>query len=407
MHLPSLSSIVLALATALSVAVPSAMAQAPAAPAAQTIRLGLILPLTGGSADMGNSARVGAQVAVEEINAAGGFLGRKLELVVRDDQANNDMGLAHAEELVLKEKVTATIGFCNTGVAMKALDVFQNNQHLLIVPCATGTAITAKFPAAESFIFRTSARDQLQSRFLVDDIVKRGLKKVALLVDSTGYGDGGLRDLEAALKAEGLTPHIVVRFKVGVKTLADEMKQLKDSGADALIGWTVGPEQGVISAARTAAGWNVPQYGPWGLSHGSAFDVSKGAVEGALMVQTVLPNPFMERNSAFLRGYARFSKERPIGSMMSAAQTYDSVHLLLRAMFVSRGDLSGKGLKNGLENLREPYRGVVTTYDKPFSNADHDAISANMLWLGTWRGGERTYAYKEDASRATVIRRKE
>ncbi len=407
MHLPTLPSFVLALATALSVVAPSAMAQAPAAPGAQPIRLGLILPLTGGSADMGNSARVGAQVAVEEINAVGGFLGRKFELVIRDDQANPDTGLAHAEELVLKEKVNATIGFCNTGVAMKALDVFQNNKHLLIVPCATGTAITAKYPAAESFIFRTSARDQLQSKFLVDDIVKRGLKKVALLVDTTGYGDGGLRDLEAALKAEGLTPHIVVRFKVGVKTLADEMKQLKDSGADALIGWTVGPEQGVISAARAAAGWNVPQYGPWGLSHGSAFEVSKGAVEGALMVQTVLPNPFMERNSAFLRGYARFSKERPIGSMMSAAQTYDSVHLLLRAMFVSRGDLSGKGLKNGLENLREPYRGVVTTYDKPFSNADHDAISANMLWLGTWRGGERTYAYKEDASRATVIRRKE
>lgn len=407
MHLPSLPSLVLALATALSVVAPSAMAQAPAAPAAQPIRLGLILPLTGGSSDMGNSARVGAQVAVDEINAVGGYLGRKLELVIRDDQANNDQGLAHAEELVLKEKVTATIGFCNTGVAMKALDVFQNNQHLLIVPCATGTAITAKYPAAESFIFRTSARDQLQSQFLVADIVKRGLKKVALLVDSTGYGDGGLRDLEAALKAEGLTPHIVVRFKVGVKSLTDEMKQLKDSGADALIGWTVGPEQGVISAARAAAGWNVPQYGPWGLSHASAFEGSKGAVEGSLMVQTVLPNPFMERNSAFLRGYARLSKERPIGSMMSAAQTYDSVQLLLRAMFVARGDFSGKGLKNALENLREPYRGVVTTYDKPFSNADHDAISANMLWLGTWKGGERTYAYKEDASRATVIRRKE
>lgn len=409
MHLPSLPSLTLALAAVLSAAasVAPAHAQTPAPAAAQTIRLGLILPLTGGSADMGNSARVGAQVAVEEINAVGGYLGRKLELVIRDDQANNDQGLAHAEELVLKEKVTATIGFCNTGVAMKALDVFQNNQHLLIVPCATGTAITAKYPAAESFIFRTSARDQLQSQFLVADIVKRGLKKVALLVDSTGYGDGGLRDLEAALKAEGLTPHIVVRFKVGVKSLTEEMKQLKDSGADALIGWTVGPEQGVISAARAAAGWNVPQYGPWGLSHASAFEGSKGAVEGTLMVQTVLPNPFMERNSAFLRGYARLSKERPIGSMMSAAQTYDSVHLLLRAMFVSRGDLSGKGLKTALENLKEPYRGVVTTYDKPFSNADHDAISANMLWLGTWRGGERTYAYKDDASRATVIRRKE
>jgi branched-chain amino acid transport system substrate-binding protein len=50
---------------------------------------------------------------------------------------------------------------------------------------------------------------------------------------------------------------------------------------------------------------------------------------------------------------------------------------------------------------------VVTTYDRPFSNTDHDAISANMLWLGTWQGGERAYVYKDDAARASVIRRKE
>jgi branched-chain amino acid transport system substrate-binding protein len=379
-----------------------------AAPApANVLRLGLILPLTGGSADMGNSARIGAQVAVDEINEVGGYLGRKLELVIRDDKADNDTGRAHAQELVLKEKVVATLGFCNTGVAMRALDVFQDNQHLLIVTCATGTAITAKYPAAESFIFRTSARDQLQSQFLVADIVKRRLSKVALLVDTTGYGDGGLRDLEAALKAAGLKPHIVVRFKVGVTSLANEIRQLKDSGADALIGWTVGPEQGVISASRAAAGWNVPQYGPWTLSHASALAGSNGGAEDALMVQTVLPNVFMERNSSFLRSYGKLSKERPIGSMMSAAQTYDAVHLLLRAMFISKGDLSSRSLKNALENLQQPYRGVVTTYDRPFSNSDHDAISANMLWLGTWRNGERAYAYREDAQRASVIRRKE
>ncbi|HEY0824104.1 MAG TPA: ABC transporter substrate-binding protein, partial [Ramlibacter sp.] len=133
---------------------------------AQPIRIGLIFPLTGGSADMGNSARIGAQVAVQEINQVGGYLGRPLELVIRDDKADNDTGLKHAEELVLKEKVTATIGFCNTGVAMKALDVFQNNKHILIVTCATGTAITAKYPPAQSYIFRTSARDQLQTQFL-------------------------------------------------------------------------------------------------------------------------------------------------------------------------------------------------------------------------------------------------
>ena len=370
------------------------------------IRIGLIFPLTGGSSDMGNSARIGAQVALNEINQVGGYLGRKLELVVRDDEANPNIGLQHAEDLVLKEKVTATIGFCNSGVAMKALDVFQKNKHVLIVTCATGTAITAKFPVKESFIFRTAARDQLQTQFLVDEIVKRGLKKVALLVDTTGYGDGGLKDLEAALLKANLKPQIVVRFKVGVKTLVEEMKQLQSSGADSLIGWTVGPEEGVISQSRAAIGWKVPQLGPWGLSHASAFAGSGGGVENALMVQTVLPNPAMERNSAFLRGYAKLSKERPIGSMMSASQTYDAMHLLLRAMFTAKGDLSGPGIKTALENLDQPYRGVVTTYDRPFSSNDHDAISSNMLWMGTWRDGERVYAYPEDAARATIIRRK-
>jgi branched-chain amino acid transport system substrate-binding protein len=402
MHAIRLAGILASLGLALGSA-PLHAQNATAAP----VRVGLIFPLTGGSADMGNSALIGAQVAVNEINQVGGYLGRPLELVIRDDQADNDTGLRHAEDLVLKEKVAATIGFCNSGVAMKALDVFQSNKHPLIVPCATGTAITAKYPAAQSYIFRTSAPDQHQTQFLVDEIVKRGLTKVALLVDTTGYGDAGLKDLEAALGRAGLKPQAVMRFKVGVKSLEDELRELKNSGADALIGWTVGPEQGVISASRAAVGWKVPQFGPWGLSHASAFKTSEGKVEGALMVQTVLPNVFQERNSTFLRNYNKLRKEQPIGSMMSAAQTYDAVHLLVRAMFDSQGNLSGPALKTALENPSTVYRGVVTTYDHPFSDKDHDAISANMLWLGTWRNGERAYYYKDDEKRATVIRRKQ
>lgn len=385
----------------------SQTASSGAAGTGNPIRIGMIFPLTGGSADMGNSARVGAQVAVNEINQVGGYLGRPLELVIRDDKADPDTGLKAAEDIVLKEKVVATIGFCNTGVAMKALDVFQKNKQILFVTCATGTSITGKYPAEQSFIFRTSARDALQTQFLVDDIVKRGLKRVALLVDSSGYGDAGLKDLDAALDKAGFPPRTTIRFKVGVTSLTEELKELRQSGADAVIGWTVGPEQGVISAARAAIGWKVPYFAPWGLSHASAYLGSSGGVEGGYMVQTVLPNIYMERNRSFLSSYYKLSKEQPIGSMMSAAQTYDAVHLLLRSMFESKGDLSGSSLKSALERLPRPYYGVVTTYEKLFSTRDHDVISANMLWLGTWRKGELEYAYKEDAKRATVIRRKQ
>lgn len=401
----------LSLALGLLAASPPTPAQAPAsAPALakpQPVRIGLILPLTGGSSDMGISARVGAQVAVDEINQVGGYLGRPFELVIRDDKATPDVGVQWADELVNKEKVMATVGFCNTGVAAKALDVFQKAKHVLIVPCATGTVLTAKYPARESFIFRNSARDELQTQFLAAELARRKLKKPALLVDKSGYGDAGLVDLLAALEKHQIKPAIVVRFAVGVKTLQDEVAQAKASGADSVIGWTVGPESGVLAAARADANWRVPQLGSWCLSHRSAFETSKGAVEGTLSVQTVLPNNFMERNSAFRLHYRKLSNESPIGSMMSASQAYDAVHLLLRAMFEAKHDLSGPGLKHALENLPSRYNGVVTTYQKPFSADDHDAVSANMLWAGTWRLGERDYYYPEDARRATIIRQKE
>ena len=169
----------------------------------------------------------------------------------------------------------------------------------------------------------------------------------------------------------------------------------------------MGPESGVIAASRAKVGWKVPHFGPWGLSHRSALENSGGAVEGTMMVQTILPNHFLERHQSFFARYTKQSKERTIGSMMSAAQTYDAVHLLLRAMFQGKGDFTGPGIKKALETLARPYRGVVTTYTEPFTASDHDAISANMLWLGTWRGGERVYFYQDDAQKASVLRRKE
>jgi branched-chain amino acid transport system substrate-binding protein len=285
--------------------------------------------------------------------------------------------------------------------------VFQKNQHVLIVPCATGTVLTAKYPARESFIFRTAARDALQTQFLAAELAKRNLTRPALLVDKSGYGDAGLQDLVAALAKVDIKPAIVVRFPIGVKSLLEEVKQARAAGADSLIGWTVGPESGVLAAARAEAGWKVPEFGPWGLSHRSAFETSHGAVEGTMSVQTVLPNFYLERNNAFRLRYRKLSQETPIGSMMSAAQTYDAIHLLLRAMFETKNDLSGPALKKALESLPRRYTGVVTTYEKPFSETDHDAISANMLWLGTWRNGERAYFYAEDTKRASVIRYKE
>jgi branched-chain amino acid transport system substrate-binding protein len=369
--------------------------------------VGFVCPLSGGSSDFGNSARLGAELAAKEINEVGGYLGRPVELVLRDDKATPDEGRRVAEDLVLKEKVAFTIGYCNTGVALKSLDVYQDHRHLLMVPVSTGSAVTAKYPAAESFIFRLSPRDTLQADFLVREVIqRRGLKKIALFADRTAYGEGGLGDLKRFLADKGLQPVHVARFDLGVASLVDEVRAAQAAGAEAIIGYSVGPELATLASARQAARFTGPLLGPWPMSFKTVWDKSGGAAEGAMMVQSIVPDLSNERRSSFIARLKRQAGGEPVSSLMAAAQTYDALHLMLRAVFQTRGDTSGPALKAALENLQQPYPGVVTTHDRPFSAQDHDAFTINMIWLATWRSGALQFVYSEDAKRAAIIRRK-
>ena len=162
-----------ALAATLTFSLPASAQGSPAAGlpvvATTTLKIGVIGPFTGGSADFGMPMLNGFLQAVDEINAVGGYFGRKIEVVRKDDQANPDVGVKLSQELVA-EKVAATIGFCNTGVAARSLEVYQTNQLPLIIPCATGKPLTAKYPAPDSYIFRTSPSDAIQAPFVVEDI---------------------------------------------------------------------------------------------------------------------------------------------------------------------------------------------------------------------------------------------
>jgi branched-chain amino acid transport system substrate-binding protein len=372
-----------------------------------TFRVGVIGPFTGPSADFGLPMLQGIELAVDEINAVGGYLGHPLELVIKDDKANPDEGLAQSKALVA-EKVSVVMGFCNTGVAAKSLETFQQAQLPLIIPCSTGSPLTAKYPAPVSYIFRTSARDAIQAPFVVDDIVKRGWTKVAVFADTSGYGEAGLKDVEKALEAKKLKPAYVARFALGVKDLTTELKAARDAGADVIFSYTVGPENAIIAKGRKDMGWKVTQVGAWPLSFPFFIDGAKEAADGALMAQTFIAEPSNERRAAFLSAYARKFKSKRLTVPMAAAQAYDATYILMYSLFgVRDGNASGPVLKTALENMARTYYGVVATYDKPFSLNDKDAISSNMLVMGMVKNGAVTFAYPEDAKRNLFVQRKQ
>ena len=408
--LRAVTAMALALAAGLMFSLPASAQGVPAgAPGAagNTLKIGVIGPFTGGSADFGVPMLNGIMQAVDEINAVGGYLGRKIEVVRKDDQASPDIGLKMSQELVA-EKVVATIGFCNTGVAAKSLEVYQTSQLPLIIPCATGKPLTAKYPAPDSYVFRTSPSDAIQAPFVVDDIIKRGWDKVAIFADNSGYGEAGLKDVEAALAAKQLKPVHVARFALGVKDLADELKAARAAGANVVFSYTVGPENAVIARGRQSLGWKVPQVGAWPLSFPFFIDGAKEAAEGALMAQTFIAEPSNERRASFLTGYARKYKVKKIPVPMAAAQGYDAVYVLVYSLFGIRdGKLTGPAIKTALESRNRTYYGVTATFEQPFSKQDKEATTQNMLVMGMVRNGVVTFAYPEDAKRNLFVQRKQ
>jgi branched-chain amino acid transport system substrate-binding protein len=402
------------LAVGMAPAAAASPARAPAASSAPAtslagaaaLRIGVIGPFTGPSSDFGLPMLQGIQLAVAEINAVGGYLGRPLELVVRDDQARPEVGLAQSKSLAAAG-VVATLGFCNTGVAMASLDVFQQQRIPLIVPCAAGSPVTARFPPRESYVFRTSARDSLQADFVVADLVRRGWTRVAIFADQTPYGASGLDDVRKALSTRGLEPVHVARFDLGVNDLGPELQAARAAGAQVIFSYTVGPENAVIARGREALRWNVPQVGGWPLSFPFFIDGGGAAAEGALMAQTFIAEPSNERRAAFLAAYTRRYDVRRITVPMAAAQAYDATYLLLYALFGLRdGKVDGPALKSALEHLPRTYYGVVATYERPFSPDDKDAVTAEMLVMGQVRKGAVTFAYAQDARRNLFVQRK-
>ena len=170
--------------------------------AADPIKIGVSGPFTGGSSSMGVSMRDGVKLAIDEINKAGGVLGRPIEGVFRDDEARNELGVQIAQELINKEHVVADVGFINTGVALASQRFYQEAEIPVINNVATGTVISSQFAKERSnYVFRTAASDAIQAPMIVDEAVtRRGLKKPAILADSTNYGQLGRADLEKALE---------------------------------------------------------------------------------------------------------------------------------------------------------------------------------------------------------------
>ncbi len=371
------------------------------------IRIGVVGPLSGpSSTDMGLSIVGGAKVFEHEVNAMGGLLGRKVELVIRDDLATPERGVEIARELIDRQKVVATVGYANTGVAIPSSRVFQEAGVPLIVTVSTGAKVTAQYrDVARKFVFRTSASDDIQPQVMLRDLIdRRKFTRIGVLHDQTPYGELGRDGVVAALEARGMTPVAIASFAVGDTSMETQLRHIRAAGAEAIVLYGLAREDAYVvrDAARLKLG--LPIVGSWTMSQQKFLELAGEAANGCRAVVTYIDDNRSWTKREFLRSYTTVNRTEGIPSAISAAQTYDALRLLFIAIFTA-GSTEPEAIRAQLEDLAwRTESTLITRYQKPYDSDDHEAISENIAVMGEVRDGRIVYAYPEDANQSLITR---
>jgi branched-chain amino acid transport system substrate-binding protein len=361
-----------------------------AAGGGDVIKVGVYGPFTGGSSPMGASMRDGARLAADEINAKGGVLGKKIQLVERDDQATPERGAQVMQDLVSNEKVVAVLGPINTGVALASYKYPMQAKIPLLINVSAGAPVNELFKDnPDNYVFRIAASDDIQAEMIVGEAVdKLGLKKVAFLCDETNYGQNGCKKMTEAAAKRGVTPVYVGKFKIKDTDMTPQLQEARKAGAQTILAYGIGPELAQIANGMNKLGWKVPMIASWTASMSNFIDAAAANGNGVEMPQTFIQEGATRpQATAFIDAYKKKYGADRIPSAVSAAQGYDSMHLLANAI-TQAGTTDGPKVKAALENLTTPYEGAIATFNKPYSATDHEAIHKEQVVMGVVNGGK-------------------
>jgi branched-chain amino acid transport system substrate-binding protein len=342
----------------------------------EPIVIGVPGAFSGPSGSLGDAIKQGVELKVDEINAAGGLLGgRKIELVFRDHEANPDKGVTNMRELIEREQVVALVGETSSGVAAAEAPVVNAAGVPWVITVSTGTKVTQQ--AAPNSIARVSLVDKDQTAFAFEAANEK-YKKIALMSDTSGYGQGGHTDLLAAMTAAGTKPVADETYKVGDTDMTPQVSRIKAAGADAIINWGLGAEAAQIKRAMKQVGLDIPVIGSWGLSMPNYPELAGPLANDTLVVQAFSFDGGGGKGDEVRKAYEAKYGSGPIQFPNGVANSYDGMGLLAAAI-EKAGSTDRKAIAEALNDVE--YDGLIKDYDGPFSATDREALGAEDMFL--------------------------
>jgi branched-chain amino acid transport system substrate-binding protein len=361
-----------------------AAAVQPPAQAAEPLRVGAVLAVTGPASFLGAPEARTLEMLVEELNAQGGVAGRRIELVVKDTGGDPAKAVSFTKQLMEEEQVFAIIGPATSGETIAIKPVVEEGRTLLL-SCAAAEVIVNPVAA---HVFKVAPKDSFAAEMIFRRMKKMGVKRIGFLSSNTGFGKGGKEHVEKLAPLHGIEIAVSEVYDKAATDLSAEVTKLKAASVQAILNWSIEPAQSIVIKNARQLGLTVPIFQSHGFANIQYAKAAGAAAEGVMfpasriVVANALPETHPQKAvvAAYKKGYeARFKED----VSTFGGHAYDALMILVRA--VREAGLDREKVRAAIENMKG-FVGTAGVFN--FTPADHNGLALDAFEMLTVKDGK-------------------
>ena len=354
--------------------------------AAEPIKIGSVLSVTGPAAFLGDPELKTLQLYVDDLNKKGGVLGRQLQLVHYDDGSDANKANGFAKRLIDDDKVDILVGGTTTGSTMSMVPLAEKSG----TPFISLAGAVVIIEPVKKFVFKTPHTDRMAAEKVFEDMKKRGLTKVALLSETSGFGNSGKKETEGVAGKYGIT--LVANETYGPKDtdMSPQLTKIKNSaGVQALFVFGLGQGPAIVTKNYKQLGISLPLYQSHGVASDEFLKLAGSAADGVRLPSAaqLVPDllPANDPQKAVVQSYDKAYKQRYKEEASTfGGYAYDALMLTVDAM--KRANSSDKAkVRDALETTKGY---VATSGNFNLSATDHMGLGLSAFRMLEVKGGQ-------------------
>lgn len=356
-----------------------------------TYVLGADFSISGRASFLGDPEAKTVRLLVSEINEKGGINGHPLKVIIYDDEGNTTKARLNVERLIKRDHVIAVLGPSLSGISLAVVDLAKRYKIPLVSAAASDRIIiNPKTGKTRKWVFKTPQSNALAAKKIFGFMKKRGIKRIAIITITTGFGASGRTQLIKYAPEFGIK--IIADEKYGPKDtdMSVQLTKIKGTNAQALVNWSIGPSQVIVTRQWKQLGLSKQMllFQSHGFGDRRNIKLSGGAAEGVYLplgkvnIGKLLPasDPQKKPIMAYIRNYEK-RYHKPISSF--GGHAYDALMLVVHAL-KAVGPNKAK-IRSYIEHTKN-YVGMHGIFN--FSPTDHNGLTEAAFVMVVVKNGD-------------------